>query len=180
MIELRRNHSGLNIEPRNQKSQTALTDTYINISSVVSLPDLTEDRSKPRTAMELSQSKATELAQATTVSIFNERDVSKRRQLMEKYFSPKITCFQPGSAASGYDNIDETFKNLHSGGMADFDFSIVGPVWVNHNLVFANWEYGPGGKAGEVGMRGSDIIIVGQDEKVSTLYAMIEGANTIQ
>ncbi len=129
--------------------------------------------------MEVSSSTATALAQATTVSIFNERDASKRRQLMEQHWSPNITLYEPGRVGTGFDNTDRTWQNLHAGEMADFDFSIVGQVWVNHNLVYVGWEYGPGGKAGEKGLRGSDILIVGKDEKVEILYAMIEGANTI-
>ena len=130
--------------------------------------------------MEVSQSTATKLAEATTVSIFNERDASKRRRLMEQYWSPNITCYEPGRSGSGYDSIDQTWANIHAGEMEDFDFSIVGQVWVNHNLIYVGWEYGPGGEAGEKGLRGSDIMIVGKDEKVEVLYAMIEGASTIQ
>lgn len=130
--------------------------------------------------MEVSQLAATTLAQATTVSIFNERDASKRRQLMEQYWSPNIICYEPGRSGSGYESIDQMWQKIHAGEMADFDFSIVGQVWVNHNLIYVGWEYGPNGQAGEKGLRGMDIMIVGKDEKVEVLYAMIEGASTIQ
>jgi hypothetical protein len=129
--------------------------------------------------MEVSHSTAKALVQATTVDIFNERDPTKRRQLMEKYWSPNITCYQTGNTGKGFDNMEQVWRNIHSGEMESYDFSFVGSIWVNHNLVYAAWEYGPGGKAGEKGMRGSDIMLVGKDEKVEVLYAMIEGVSTI-
>ena len=129
--------------------------------------------------MELSHATATALTHATTVTIFNERNPSSRRELMAQHWSPNITCYEPGKVGNGYDNIEQTWQNLHSGEAADFDFSLVGSIWVNHNLIHAAWEYGPGGKAGDKGMRGSDIIIVGEDGKVDVLYAMIEGPSTI-
>ena len=130
--------------------------------------------------MEISHSTAKAIVQTTTVDIFNERDQSKRRQLMEKYWSPNLICYQPAGAGTGYENIDRTFEALHSEGRDNYDFSIAGQIWANHNLIYVAWEFGPGGVAGEEGMRGSDIILVGKDSKVEVLYAMIEGASTIE
>ena len=132
--------------------------------------------SQPQVAsMELSQSTATAIAQATTVDIFNESDTSKRRQMMEKVWSPNIIGYLPHKAYTGYDELDQSREELMAGEMADFRFGIAGQVRVNHNLIYLGWEFGPGGKAGEKGLKGWDVIIVGQDEKVEVFYGIFEG-----
>lgn len=55
---------------------------------------------------ELSVDAARILVQATTVDIFNEQDLSKRRQLMEKHWAADLTCCSVMGAYTGYDALD--------------------------------------------------------------------------
>ena len=156
-------------------------DKYINVFSSDSLQssDINASRSKV-VSMAVSQSTATAIAQATTVDIFNESDTSKRRQMMEKVWSPNIIGYLPHKAYTGFDELDQSREELMAGEMVDFRFSIAGQVRVNHNLIYLGWEFGPGGKAGEKGLKGWDVIIVGQDEKVEVFYGIFEGPPTPQ
>ena len=47
------------------------------------------------------------LVEATTFDIFNERDQTKRRQLMENYWASDITCYSPFGASAGYAAMDQ-------------------------------------------------------------------------
>jgi hypothetical protein len=57
----------------------------------------------------LSAEQARAIVQATTFDVFNEHDASKRRQLMEKYWAPGVTCFSPFGIATGYDALDQVW-----------------------------------------------------------------------
>jgi hypothetical protein len=58
----------------------------------------------------LTDSQASALIEATSVSIFNERDPKKRRELMTQHWSEQITCFSPFGANQGFDSIDQVWE----------------------------------------------------------------------
>jgi len=57
----------------------------------------------------LSPEQAQDIVQATTFDIWNEHDGSKRRQLMEKYWVPGVTCYSPFGIAFGYNALDQVW-----------------------------------------------------------------------
>jgi hypothetical protein len=57
----------------------------------------------------ISVDQARALVQATTFDIFNEHDQSKRRQLMEKFWTADVTCYSPFGVATGYDALDQVW-----------------------------------------------------------------------
>ena len=57
----------------------------------------------------VSVEQARALVEATTFDIFNERDQSKRRQLMERYWAVDLTCHSPFGASTGYDAMDQVW-----------------------------------------------------------------------
>lgn len=131
--------------------------------------------------MALLHSEAMAHANATTRDILNERDASKRRQLMEKNWSANVIAYEPGKSNTGYENIAKSIDELHAGDQSSWTCKLIEPIWVSHNLVHVDWEFGPGGKRdGGVGIRGKDILMVGKDGKVDVIYVMIEGPNTVE
>lgn len=64
-------------------------------------------------AYKISQEEASKLVEATTCDIFNEHDASKRRELMEQYWSKDIVCYSPFGEAPGFDAIDQVWAGEH-------------------------------------------------------------------
>ncbi|KIM92778.1 hypothetical protein OIDMADRAFT_149980 [Oidiodendron maius Zn] len=116
------------------------------------------------------------LVEATTFDIFNERDQTKRRQLMEKYWASDITCYSPFGASAGYDAMDQLWDGLHADEKSTWAFQRSGDLWLNFNIIMQPWVYGPIGEEG--GMKGWDVLIVNDDGRVQELYAMIDGVST--
>ncbi|CZR56537.1 uncharacterized protein PAC_06426 [Phialocephala subalpina] len=157
------------------------------------------------------------IVQATTFDIFNEHDQLKRRQLMEKYWAPDVTCYSPFGEATGYDALDQVWGGeclvfsclaaawplfhdsyatctlytlgqfptaiadqrnlgLHTDGKSAWLFQRSGDLWLNFGVIMQPWVFGRVGE--QPGMKGWDVIIVGDDGKVKKLYAMIEGIST--
>ncbi|KAN0108607.1 hypothetical protein V8E51_008349 [Hyaloscypha variabilis] len=125
----------------------------------------------------LSAEQACAIVQATTFDVFNEHDASKRRQLMEKYWAPGVTCFSPFGIATGYDALDQVWAGLHADEKSTWIFSRSGDLWLDFNLIMQPWVYGPP-EAAEPAMKGWDVIHVDEDGKVHKLYALIEGMST--
>lgn len=62
---------------------------------------------------QLTADVARAIVTATTFDIFNEHDQSKRRRLMEKFWSADVTCYSPFGAAIGYDALDQVWGGEH-------------------------------------------------------------------
>jgi hypothetical protein len=86
--------------------------------------------------MSVSPEVAKSLAQGTTIDIFNETNLATRRKLMEKYWSPNITVYEPGNrVGSGFDHIEESLAGFKGEGRGEWKCSFLGSLWVNGNLV---------------------------------------------
>jgi hypothetical protein len=62
---------------------------------------------------ELSVDVAKVLVQATTVDIFNEHNLLKRRQLMEKHWATDLTCYTAMGAYTGHDALDQLWDGKY-------------------------------------------------------------------
>jgi hypothetical protein len=65
-------------------------------------------------ASTLSPEQAQEIVQAMTFDIWNEHNQSKRRQLMEKYWVPGLTCYSLFGVATGYDALDQVWTGQYN------------------------------------------------------------------
>lgn len=61
----------------------------------------------------LSVDEARALVQATTFDIFNERDQSKRRRLMEQYWANDLTCYSPFGVSTGHIAMDQLWDGQY-------------------------------------------------------------------
>jgi hypothetical protein len=86
--------------------------------------------------MSVTPDLAKSLAQGTTIDIFNETNLTTRRKLMEKYWSPSITVYEPGNrVGSGFDHVEESLAGFKGEGRGGWKCSFLGSLWVNGNLV---------------------------------------------
>ena len=58
----------------------------------------------------LTPSAAAAIVTATTCDIFNTSDQPTRRSLMEKHWSPSVTCYSPFGIAAGFDGLDQVYN----------------------------------------------------------------------
>lgn len=124
-----------------------------------------------------SQEVAMTLAKQNLLGIFNERDPAKRLQQMKETYDANITFSEPGEAVSGLEAVDVIITKLLEKN-PDYSFRPVGKVWVNHEMVTMEWEFGPDGKPSAV--RGNDIMLVNYTTgKIEKMYTMIEGLSDI-
>lgn len=116
------------------------------------------------------------LARQNLLAIFGERDPTKRMAQMEATYAPDITFHEPGKTVSGFNAINDVVAQLLDSN-PDWAFRPVGQLWVNHNLVTLEWEFGPEDQAAPV--HGNDIMIINGDGQIETMYTMIKGVSDV-
>lgn len=124
-----------------------------------------------------SQEVAMTLAKQNLLGIFNERDPSKRLQQMKETYDANITFSEPGEVVSGLEAVDVIITKLLEKN-PDYNFRPVGKVWVNHEMVTMEWEFGPDGQLSAV--RGNDIMLINYTTgKIEKMYTMIDGLSDV-
>lgn len=124
------------------------------------------------TTVSLEQAKA--LAKQNLLGIFGERDATKRLAQMKATYAPNITFYEPDKTVIGYDAVDKIVSQLLESNPL-WAFRTAGQLWVNHDLITLEWEFGPEGQPAIV--HGNDIMIVNGDGQIDTLYTMIKGVS---
>ncbi|KAM0719603.1 hypothetical protein Q7P37_003733 [Cladosporium fusiforme] len=124
----------------------------------------------------VSQELATSLAKQNLLGIFNERDATKRLQQMKETYDPNITFSEPSDVVSGFEAVDVIITKLLESN-PEYSFRPVGKVWVNHEMVTMEWEFGPEGQSAAVS--GNDIMLVNGQGKIEKMYTMIRGLSDV-
>lgn len=120
---------------------------------------------------------AISLAKRNLLGIFNERNPAKRLEQMKETYSPNITFSEPSEVVSGIEAVDVVITKLLERS-PDYVFRPVGKVWVNHEMVTMEWEFGPEGQAAAV--CGNDIMFVDYTTgKIEKMYTMIDGLSDV-
>ena len=63
---------------------------------------------------------------------------------------------------------------LHAENRSDWEMKPSGDLWVNGNVIMQFWKFGEGHDGY---WKGWDVIVVGKDGKVESLYGLVEGIN---
>ncbi|KAK5711648.1 hypothetical protein LTR17_018283 [Elasticomyces elasticus] len=119
----------------------------------------------------LQPSLAVHLAKSNLLSIFNERDATKRKQAMVETYATDMQMHEPDKVITGHDEISSTAGALLDA-HPDWDFAPAGEVFVNHQIVTLNWTFGP--------VKGGDVFLVGEEGKIEKLWVMIEGVTSVK
>jgi len=131
------------------------------------------------TTMAQTRSHAELLASQNLYQIFNERDRLTRIAAMERTYSPSIVFYDPGEIFIGYEAIDKFVQNLLDANQS-WQFKAAGPVWTTQAMVMMEWTFGPAsaeGGTGEEGVRGNDVMIIGEDGRIEKIWTMIKGVS---
>jgi len=80
------------------------------------------------------------------ISVWNERDVRKRRLLIDKVFSDECVYIDPNDSVSGRDAIERLVEALQAR-LPDLRFTLAGAVNAHHDQALFGWTLAAPGAA---------------------------------
>lgn len=109
----------------------------------------------------------------THLSIWNERDVNKRNELMKRVYADSIEMVDSHFVAVGHGEINGFVDGLQKKNPSA-RFSHVKKIDVNHNVARLYWQNGPSEKPDAV--TGMDLFVF-ENGKAVKLYVFVDGKN---
>jgi hypothetical protein len=110
-----------------------------------------------------------ELMHANLLEVFGERDADRRRAAIERTYVPGVRFSDPEEVVVGWDALDAKAQRLLDGAPG-FAFTAAGPVYVNDDMGYLAWSFGPEDAAPVA--RGVDIALV-EGGLIATLYTVL-------
>ncbi|WP_035866522.1 nuclear transport factor 2 family protein [Cryptosporangium arvum] len=110
-----------------------------------------------------------ELMSANLLEVFNERDGERRRAAIRRTYAPDVQFSDPDEIVVGHDALDAKAQNILDRAPG-FVFTPAGAVYVNHDLGYLTWNFGPAGQPPVV--RGVDIALV-RDGLIRSVYTLL-------
>jgi hypothetical protein len=109
------------------------------------------------------------LMNTNLIEVFGERDPQRRRAAIERTYTPDVVFLDPDEIVEGWDALDAKVQKLLDGA-PDFVFSPAGPVYVNHDLGYLAWGFGPEGNPPAV--RGVDACFF-REGRIAKMYTIL-------
>jgi catechol 2,3-dioxygenase-like lactoylglutathione lyase family enzyme len=106
------------------------------------------------------------------LALWNERDASKRKLIMEQIYAPDIEMVDSHFIAVGYGEISRFVASLHEK-FPDSVFSHAGPVSAHHNIARMFWQLSNQAKTNTG--TGMDMFVI-ENGKVQKLYVFVDEA----
>jgi hypothetical protein len=110
-----------------------------------------------------------QLMHANLLDVFNERDGERRRAAIAGTYAPQVRFADPDEVTVGHDALDAKAQKILDDSPG-FVFSPGGPIRVNHDLGYLDWNFGPEGQPPVV--RGVDIALVA-DGLITNVYTLL-------
>ena len=111
------------------------------------------------------------LMNANLLEVFGQRDPVQRRAAIDRIYSEYVVFLDPEEVVEGRDALDVKAQKLLDGAPG-FVFSAAGPVYVNNDMGYLAWNFGPAGQPPAV--RGVDIAFVHED-RIAKVYTLLLG-----
>lgn len=105
------------------------------------------------------------------LEVWNATDPAKRRELIERLFTPQATYTDPLGAVEGWDGID-TFVAGAQQQFAGLSFSLGGQVDGHHDIARFHWHLGQD-DVGEPVVIGFDVIHT-EGERIGAVYGFLD------
>ncbi|MFL6118346.1 nuclear transport factor 2 family protein [Actinophytocola sp.] len=109
------------------------------------------------------------LMKANLHEVFGERDPLRRAAAVERTYTDDVVFADPEKIVVGREALNAKAQRLLDEA-PDFVFAEGGPIFVNHDLGFLAWTFGPEGQAPVV--RGMDICLV-ESGLIAKVYTII-------
>jgi hypothetical protein len=110
-----------------------------------------------------------ELMRANLFEVFNERDGGRRRAVIERIYATDVKFSDPDEAVVGHQAVNAKAQRILDDAPG-FVFTAGGSVYVNHDLGYLTWGFGPAGEPPVV--RGVDIALV-VGGVISSIYTLL-------
>lgn len=110
-----------------------------------------------------------ELMTANLLQVFGERDGEKRRAAIARTYTPEVRFSDPEEVVVGHDALNAKAQKILDGAPG-FVFTPGGPTYVNQDLGYLAWNFGPEGAPPVV--KGIDIALV-QDGLIASVYTLL-------
>ena len=118
------------------------------------------------------ENKATILEKSLLV-LWNERDASKRLEIMKEIYTEDITFFESNEreAIIGYEDINKVIAGLQLQWPLSFRFELNRPSAKNHNVQHISWNLG---NAGEKPVASGMDVAIMEGNKIKSLHLMLD------
>ncbi|MFB2554863.1 nuclear transport factor 2 family protein [Herbiconiux liangxiaofengii] len=110
-----------------------------------------------------------DLMNANLLEVFGQRDPALRRAAIERTYTDDVVFLDPDEIVEGYDALDTKAGKLLDDAPG-FVFSPGGPVYVNHDMGYLAWNFGPEGQPPVV--RGVDTCFI-RDGRIAKVYTLL-------
>ncbi|WP_066043844.1 nuclear transport factor 2 family protein [Herbiconiux solani] len=110
-----------------------------------------------------------DLMNANLLEVFGQRDPALRRAAIEHTYTEDVVFLDPDEVVEGYDALDAKAGKLLEGAPG-FVFAPAGPVYVNHDMGYLAWNFGPEGQDPVV--RGFDTCFI-SDGRIAKVYTVL-------
>jgi len=109
-----------------------------------------------------------ELMRANLMDVFGERDAARRRAAIARTYQPDVVFSDPDEVVTGHHALDAKAQKILDEAPA-FVFAAEGPLYVNHDLGYQAWGFGP---EGAPVVHGIDIAVV-RDGLIAKIYTIL-------
>jgi hypothetical protein len=109
--------------------------------------------------------------------MWNETDAGRRRELIERIWTPVGSYVDPMFSADGYDELSEMVAGVHQQ-FPGHRFRLAGAVDTHHNMVRWGWELATPDGGGAVA-RGVDFAVLATDGRLGEVTGFIEAVSAV-
>jgi hypothetical protein len=109
------------------------------------------------------------LMRANLLEVFGERDHERRRAAIARTYADDVVFSDPDEVVTGHDALDAKAASILAGAPG-FVFSPAGRVYVNQDLGYLAWGFGPEGAPPVV--RGVDMAFF-RDGRIAKVYTLL-------
>jgi hypothetical protein len=110
-----------------------------------------------------------ELMRDNLLEVFNQRDGEQRRAAIARTYAPDVKFSDPEEVVVGHDALNAKAQRILDEAPG-FVFTPGGSAYVNHDLGYLAWNFGPAGQPPVV--RGVDIALVANG-LISSVYTLL-------
>ena len=113
------------------------------------------------------------LLENSLLTIWNDRNPASRLVAMSQVYAADIIFYETneGQAIIGYEAINELIAGLQSQWPSEFEFELIGPARVNHQVQHIAWRLGIPGQAPAA--TGMDVALIDHD-KIKSLHLFLD------
>ena len=110
-----------------------------------------------------------ELMRGNLFEVFNQRDGEQRREAIARIYASEVSFSDPEETVIGHDALDAKAQRILDEAPG-FVFAAAGSTYVNHDLGYLAWTFGPEGQSPVV--RGVDIALV-ENGLIAKVYTLL-------